>query len=215
MEFDLYVGGSGKKLTATQRDALKEFGINLDLGKGVTGPNKVLVNWAKKFIALVKKNLATQQINTASNVLSQSIQLAPINLQDAKYAIAIEAAHYWKFINYGVKGAVTQDKAPQSPFQYRNKPIPARAIQEWYSSKTSARYSPSPAQIVYKVASERGITPEQAARSLSYATRENIRRHGIRATYFFTNVLTDDVINMLVNEMSETIGKQISVASPR
>ena len=54
MEFDLYVGGSGKKLTATQRDALKEFGINLDLGKGVTGPNKVLVNWAKKFIALVK-----------------------------------------------------------------------------------------------------------------------------------------------------------------
>jgi hypothetical protein len=199
MEFDVFVGGSGKKLTDLQRQALPEFGVNLAEGAIDNKSYAIVKKWLDGVIKLAKQNLANSGA-IASDSLSASIDFEPISLTDTSFVVAIVANDYWKFVDLGVKGAKSSSRAPNSPFQYRDKRPPIRPIQEWIAFKSI------PLQGRDKIA---------ANRSFAINIANKIRREGLRATNFMSNAVTEDMVAVLTQNIAEVLGKSISVATVR
>jgi hypothetical protein len=156
-------------------------------------------------IKLAKQNLANSGA-IASDSLSASIQFEPISLTDTSFVVAIVANDYWKFVDLGVKGAKSSNRAPNSPFSYRDKkPIwkhrpPVRKIQEWIAFKSI------PLQGRDKIA---------ANRALAINISNKIWREGLKATNFMSNAVTEDMVAVLTENIAEVLGKSISVATVR
>ena len=199
MEFDVFVGGSGKKLTNVQRQALPDFGINLEEGAIDNKSYAIVKKWLDGVIKLAKQNLANSGA-IASDSLSASIDFEPISLTDTSFVVAIVANDYWKFVDLGVKGAKSSSRAPNSPFSYRDKRPPIRPIQEWIAFKSI------PLQGRDKIA---------ANRSFAINIANKIRREGLRATNFMSNAVTEDMVAVLTENIAEVLGKSISVATVR
>ena len=199
MEFDVFVGGSGKKLTDLQRQALPEFGANLAEGAIDNKSYAIVKKWLDGVIKLAKQNLANSGA-IASDSLSASIDFEPISLTDTSFVVAIVANDYWKFVDLGVKGAKSSSRAPNSPFQYRDKRPPIRPLQEWIAFKSI------PLQGRDKIA---------ANRSFAINIARKISREGLRATNFMSNAVTEDMVAVLTENIAEVLGKSISVATVR
>jgi hypothetical protein len=199
MEFDVFVGGSGKKLTDIQKQALPDFGVNLADGAIDNKSYAVVKKWLEGVITLAKQNLANSGA-IASDFLSASIDFEPITLTDTSFVVAIVANDYWKFVDLGVKGAVSSSRAPNSPFQYRDKRPPIRPIQEW---------------IAFKSIPLEGRDKQAANRSFAINIANKIRREGLRATNFMSNAVTEDMVAVLTENIAEVLGKSISVATVR
>lgn len=67
--------------------------------------------------------------------LRQSIIPLPAERFGDQYQVVITAESYWKFLEYGVRGARSSKKAPNSPFAYSSKYPPLQAIIDWGNSK--------------------------------------------------------------------------------
>nr|MBM3931937.1 hypothetical protein [Sphingomonadales bacterium] len=205
MEFDVFVGGSGKKLTDVQRAALADFGVTLEEGAIDNKSYALVKKWLQGVIVMAKQNLAKSKA-IASNDLAQSINIDPISLTDTSFVVAIVANDYWKFVDLGVKGAKSSGRAPNSPFSYRDKkPIwkhrpPVRKIQEWIAFKSI------PVQGRDKIAGNR---------ALAINISNKIWREGLRATNFMSNAVTEDMVAVLTENIAEVLGKTISVATSR
>ena len=199
MEFDVFVGGSGKKLTDVQKEALADFGVTLADGAIENKSYALVIKWLEGVVKLAKQNLANSDAN-ASNALAQSISVEPITLTDSSFVVAIKANDYWKFVDLGVKGAVSSSRAPNSPFQYRNKRPPIRPLQEW---------------IAFKGIPLEGRDKKAANRSFAINIANKIRREGLRATNFMSNAATKEMVDVLTENIAEVLGKSISVATSR
>jgi hypothetical protein len=199
MEFDVFVGGSGKKLTDLQKEALADFGVSLADGAIENKSYALVTKWLEGVIKLAKQNLANANA-IASDSLSASIDIKPITLTDTSFVVAIVANDYWKFVDLGVKGAVSSSRAPNSPFQYRDKRPPIRPIQEW---------------IAFKEIQLEGRDKKAANRSFAINIANKIRREGLRATNFMSNAATKEMVDVLTENIAEVLGKSISVATVR
>ena len=199
MEFDVFVGGSGKKLTDLQKEALADFGVSLADGAIENKSYALVTKWLEGVVRLAKQNLANANA-IASNSLAQSITVEPITLTDSSFVVAIKANDYWKFVDLGVKGAVSSSRAPNSPFQYRDKRPPIRPIQEW---------------IAFKSIQLEGRDKQAANRSFAINIANKIRREGLRATNFMSNAATKEMVDVLTVNIAEVLGKSISVATVR
>ena len=199
MEFDVFVGGSGKKLTNVQKEALADFGVTLAEGAIDNKSYTLVKKWLDGVIKLAKQNLANSGA-IASDSLSASIDFEPISLTDTSFVVAIVANDYWKFVDLGVKGAQSSSRAPNSPFQYRDKRPPIRPIQEW---------------IAFKSIPLQGRDKQAANRSFAINIANKIRREGLRATNFMSNAVTEDMVAVLTENIAEVLGKSISVATVR
>jgi hypothetical protein len=199
MEFDVFVGGSGKKLTDLQKEALADFGVSLADGAIENKSYAIVKKWLDGVIKLAKQNLANSGA-IASDSLSASIDFEPITLTDTSFVVAIVANDYWKFVDLGVKGAVSSSRAPNSPFQYRDKRPPIRPIQEW---------------IAFKEIQLEGRDKKAANRSFAINIANKIRREGLRATNFMSNAATKEMVDVLTENIAEVLGKSISVATVR
>ncbi len=134
MLFNIFVGGSGKKLTDLQKEALADFGVSLADGAIENKSYALVTKWLEGVVKLAKQNLANANA-IASNALAQSITVEPITLTDSSFVVAIKANDYWKFVDLGVKGTQKSNRAPNSPFRFKGNPIPIRPIQEWIAFK--------------------------------------------------------------------------------
>ena len=199
MEFDVFVGGSGKKLTDVQKAALADFGVTLADGAIENKSHALVIKWLEGVVKLAKQNLANADA-IASNDLAQSISVEPITLTDTSFVVAIKANYYWKFVDLGVKGAVSSSRAPNSPFQYRDKRPPIRPLQEW---------------IAFKGIPLQGRDKKAANRSFAINIARKISREGLRATNFMSNAVTEDMVAVLTENIAEVLGKSISVATVR
>ena len=199
MEFDVFVGGSGKNLTDVQKAALADFGVTLADGAIENKSYALVKKWLQGVIVLAKQNLAKSGA-IASDSLAASINFEPIALTDTSFVVAIVANDYWKFVDLGVKGAVSSSRAPNSPFQYRDKRPPIRPLQEW---------------IAFKHISLEGRDKKAANRSFAINIANKIRREGLRATNFMSNAATKEMVDVLTENIAEVLGKSISVATSR
>ena len=199
MEFDVFVGGSGKKLTDLQKEALADFGVSLADGAIENKSYALVTKWLEGVVRLAKQNLANANA-IASDSLSASIDIKPITMTDTSFVVAIVANDYWKYVDLGVKGAVSSSRAPNSPFQYRDKRPPIRPIQEW---------------IAFKSIQLEGRDKQAANRSFAINIANKIRREGLRATNFMSNAATKEMVDVLTENIAEVLGKSISVATAR
>ena len=109
-------------------------------------------------------------------------------------------------MDLGVKGAKSSNRAPKSPFSYRDKqPIwkyrpPVRKIQEW---------------IAFKSIPVEGRDKIAANRALAINISNKIWREGLKATNFMSNAVTEDMVAVLTENIAEVLGKSISVATVR
>ena len=199
MEFDVFVGGSGKKLTDVQKEALADFGVTLADGAIKSKSYALVTKWLEGVVKLAKQNLANSDAN-ASNALAQSISVEPITLTDSAFVVAIKANDYWKFVDLGVKGTVSSSRAPNSPFRFKGNPIPIRPLQEW---------------IAFKGIPLEGRDKKAANRSFAINIARKISKQGLRATNFMSNAATKEMVDVLTENIAEVLGKSISVATVR
>ena len=197
MEFEVFVkqGKFTGDIEAFLRNQVTDQGVSLDLKEG-SPSQKALGGWMDSLIKVTKETLQRQGIN-ASDALSASVEPKIVSVTDTSITMAVFMAGYWKFVDLGVKGAKSSAKAPNSPFQYGDKMPPPRALQSW---------------IAFKSIPLKGRDKQAAARSLSFLIARSIRDKGTKATRFFSDSLTDDKINVLVDSIATALGKEISLS---
>lgn len=172
--------------------------VGLDVAQ-LTGVRKVLGEFAKKVVLDSQSNLdrgGRYGQHNASFNLRQSIKPLPVQEIGNGYMVEIEMADYWKFLNEGVLGTKSGNKAQGSPFQYgKNAPAPTRAsIEKWMQFKS--------------------IVPEDGGsrKGLAYVIRRSIINTGTPRTLFFDKALPDSLIKVLTEDVAEAFGKSISIS---
>jgi hypothetical protein len=134
----------------------------------------VLIKFGKYVVQQARTNL-TKGKHNFDKTLYNSLQYNIFYSKD-KFSISFSMEDYGQFQDQGVKGAggtrkttsafnrrnnkgkIWKQKAPNSPFQFKNKKPPISAFKQWAESK--------------------GLNP--------YAVRESVFRQGIPATKFFS-----------------------------
>ena len=158
----------------------------------------VLVKFGKFVIQQARSNLTKGNHNfdkTLYNSLKYNIYYS-----DNKFSLTFSMEDYGQFQDQGVKGAggtrkttsvfnrrnnkgkIWKQKAPNSPFAYKDKKPPVSAFKKWAESK--------------------GLSP--------YAVRESVYRQGITATKFFStpfniafNRLPPDLLQAFIIEPTD------------
>ena len=191
MEFGVFV--STPRFDAALEQQVRGIGTQ---GASIKPSNDLVIKWVQDLIKVTKDRLQRSGIN-ASNQLSQSISIVPIDLSDDKLTIGIEMAGYWKFVDLGVKGAKSSERASNSPFQYRQKMPPRQMLEQW---------------IAFKAIPLEGRDKQAANRSLAFLIARSIRDKGVKATRFFSDSLTEDKMKVLTESIADTLSKQIAIA---
>ena len=165
----------------------------------LTGVKKVLGAFAKKVVEDSQKNLdkgGRYGSNNATFNLRQSIDPSQVREEGNGYTVEISMADYWKFLNEGVLGTKSGNKAQGSPFQYgKNAPIPTRAsIEKWIQAKP--------------------IVPEDGGsrKGLAYVIRRSIINTGTPRTLFLDKALPESLMKALTEDVAEAFGKSISIS---
>ena len=87
----------------------------------------VMNNLAIRVTQEVLKQIDAEQLMDTGN-LRQSVQM-PVKFFGTKFVATLFMADYYDFINKGVKGTISQAKAPGSPYSFKNKKPPL--FKEW------------------------------------------------------------------------------------
>ena len=110
-----------------------------------------------------------------------------INVSKNSFQLDILMSDYGKFIDKGVKGSKSSQKAPNSPFKYTNKMPPARVFSKWIVKKGFAPRN------------DKGQF--QTRKSLQFAIARSIFLTGIKTSNFITTPferafkrLPDDIV---------------------
>lgn len=152
-------------------------------GQGVNPIEATLDQWNNETIKLLQKSLDERASTGTSLALRQSIIPQAIKQTETGLLLEIVMEDYYKFIDEGVQGVggdnkstggVFQNVAPNSPFSYKDGVKPSyKHFEQWANVK--------------------GLNP--------FAVRESVFRKGIKPNYFYTDVMTDDRINILVDRL--------------
>ena len=152
----------------------------------------ILNKFGKDVQAGAKKELRTKKKN-ASRDLSKSISFKAKESKNS-FELSFFMEDYGKFIDKGVKGSKSSEKAPLSPYKYTNKMPPSKVFDKW-----SIR---------------RGIAPRTAGgqfvkrKSIIFAIARSIFLTGIKTTNFFTKPFEKE-FKELPDEMVEAYGLEV------
>lgn len=200
--------GSGKMAEGVE-EQLRQIGSyesRIDLAAVAEDP---LSKWLNELIARAKANLEKQSPYPITNSeLIKSIAPTAFDIADTNISIELQGNYYWKFVDKGVKGAKSSARAPDSPYSYKQKKPPPKALADWIANKTI--------KVVPRVNRKTGkmrtiIEQAQAdARGLS----DLIWRRGLRATKFMSQALDDNFVQQLTEQIAAEIGRTISFTGP-
>lgn len=145
----------------------------------VTNPRNigdVMNNLAIRVMAETQKQLDQNASTGTSGDLRQSIQM-PVKIFGTSFVATLSMLDYYDYINKGVKGKESSEKAPNSPYKYTTLKPPVKALREWSYFK--------------------GLNP--------FAVRESIFKKGIKANHFwdkaYTNITTGKIFKQLENDL--------------
>lgn len=184
--------GGNKQLQAAGLNGLG----NYDRGDKVVFSKsaKVLVDIATMIVDKAKRNLEKKGKN-ASFGLHDSIEAKDLVIEKPnKFSIEIQMNEYWKFVDKGVRGVQGGTGEFQFKTIYPSKKM-KNAIKSWLNTRTRRalkykainkmeRTDKSLKAKKTKAKSE-GMTTE----SMAYAMATNIKKNGIKPTYFFTDAM--------------------------
>lgn len=130
---------------------------------------KALNDFGSYVVQQSRSNLTRKNKNVSKD-LYESISYET-KVMPNSFELTINMVDYGKFIDKGVKGSESSQKAPKSPFKYTNKMPPSKVFDKWTI--------------------KRGLAPRdkgkfKSRKSLNFAIARSIFKTGIETTNFFT-----------------------------
>lgn len=157
-------------------DQLNELGRELPNVVEVSAKG-ALAHLGTRLQKALQDSLDLKQWEGARGELEQSILALPISFKDGGLVLEIEWNDYGDYVDEGVRGKESSERAPQSPFSYKDKMPPASAFQAYANNK--------------------GISP--------YAIARSVLKKGIRGTRWATSVIEDGKLDELLENLSEIL----------
>ena len=157
------------------------------------GPiEKVVLDWQNETIDKIKESL-DNSTNGTSGDLRQSFVPSQVKRDGNTITFEIIAEDYYKYVDEGVqgvggenksKGGVFQNVAPNSPFSYKEGVKPsAKHFELWARTK--------------------GLNP--------FAVRESVFRKGLTPSYFYSQVMTDEWIDVLSTRLESAGADKVEI----
>lgn len=161
-------------------------------GQGTSPIEATLDQWNNETIELLQKSLDEKASTGTSGMLRQSIVPQAIEQTDKGLSLEIVMEDYYKFIDQGVQG-VGGEKADGSIFEQ----VAGDSI---FSYKEGFKPSVKHFELWSQV---KGLNP--------FAVRESVFRKGLRANHFYSDVMTPEWINVLVDRLEVAGAGQVEV----
>jgi hypothetical protein len=152
--------------------------VEFETASGIVAQPKsigdVMNNLAIRVTQEVLKQIDAEKLIDTGD-LRQSVQM-PVKFFGTKFVATLFMADYYDFINKGVKGTISQAKAPGSPYSFKNKKPPL--FKEWSYRK--------------------GLNP--------FAVRESVFKKGIRKRPFwdkaYNTITQGDIFELLKRDLA-------------
>lgn len=143
---------------------------------------KEFERYANAVIKQARKILAKEGKNASGNLSKSMYHTFEINKRQFALVFNFDKAPYWQFVEEGVQGAVTNKKAPNSPFKFGSGTGPKGtlrpAIRKWINDKPVKQWR--------NTKSGRFMSYDQMAQTIT----RSIYMHGIEPTPFFKPTMT-------------------------
>lgn len=175
------------------------FGIDdSDILSGET-LSDVLVKWGNLITDEIIQEIRNKTSEGTSKGLEQSVNFLPVKIDGNVYTLEFVANDYFKYVDQGVRGAggrkknggVWRQKNTKSPFAFSTRKPPVNfsdtggaSLRQWSYNKNLNEY----------------------------AVREGIFRQGIAARDILDGVVTNDLMNKMINDIADTTGRMIEVS---
>lgn len=197
--------------------------------KGKIDFNKVgelVFDFANGLLKDLQENLVNSD-SMASGNLYQSISFEPLHITKTGIMFELIMDSYYKYVDKGVKGKDSSAKAPNSPYQYKDKRPPTGPIKEWLRTKG---YKPKEEFITAsqqkRLTELSGIkrkksvlrtklkkqTMDEIMTSFAIATALNIQKNGIKATNFYSDVINEERFDKFRKEIAEAFKQDIIIS---
>lgn len=204
----------------TRNKALYEEVTNLPIAE------QLIVLSAANFILNVQDNLTrANKIDTGN--LFDDIAQGELIKTSTGYEISVgypkgsKAAKYYDFVNKGVRGTASENKAPNSPYKFQYE-YPKwggefhKAILSWYKRHASFARKETQKKNLSGIQRKRKkllkmVDAEKNKKSLAYATAINIKRKGLKTTGFFDKAFEQSFGKEFTNQLQKAIGKDIQL----
>ena len=150
----------------------------------------------QRFANVVVKESKTALTKKKKNVSKELYNSIDYDLKVSKnsFTLSFTMAEHGKFIDKGVKGAKSSLKAPTSPYSYKGKMPPTKALDRW---------------IVKKGIATRNKKGQFVSReSLKFAIARSIYNKGIETTNFFTKPF-ENAFKRLPEDLVEAFGLEV------
>ena len=163
-------------------------------------PNTPLFNYLTTVATQIVSQLKTSARNQmgSNTILEQSIGgggVPLVTVEGNNVKIEITANEYWKYVNDGVNGVLTNRG---SEYSFRTL-FPSRAMVD--SLQRGARF--------------KGLSLPQGFKdyeSYSYASAIKLKKEGIKPNHFVDNVLTPEFLEFIQKELAEELGKIVTLS---
>ena len=189
---------------------------------------ELVFNFASDILKDLQSNLRDRGINASDN-LSQSITFEPLHILKTGIVFELMLDSYYKYVDKGVKGANSSELAPNSPFKYSNKIPPVSKLRQWIRDKPlviktsvdlikrDSKGNPIINKKTGKIMKKRPSTVEKETieseiEKVAFLMAEGIRRKGLKATNFYSDVVNEERFNKFAKELSEAFKQDIIIS---
>ena len=189
---------------------------------------ELVFNFASDILKDLQSNLRDRGINASDN-LSQSITFEPLHILKTGIVFELMLDSYYKYVDQGVKGADSSVKAPNSPFKYSNKLPPVSKLKQWIRDKPlmiktsvdlikkDSKGNPIINKKTGKIMKKRPSTVEKQTieseiEKAAFLMAEGIRRKGLKATNFYSDVVNEERFDKFRKEIAEAFKQDIIIS---
>jgi hypothetical protein len=210
-------------------------GKNIDFNK----VGDLVQTFAEGLVKDLQENLLKSDAIATGN-LSQSINFEPLIITKTGVMFELIMDSYYKYVDKGVKGRDNSAKAPNSPYQYKDKRPPTKPIKDWLISKgykpdfehtkdennkitKRSLVSATEKKTLEQLSLMKGkkfnlkkklkkATMEDIMERFALATALNIQKNGLKATNFYSSVINEERFDKFKNELSEAFKQDIIIS---
>lgn len=197
---------------------------------------RLLIEAAAQFVENARNNI--QRPKNGRNLISSgnlydSVYNSPLNVSDSSISFDIgyrgKAKDYADFVNEGVQGIKSKQRAPQSPYSFKEAkgltpgPSMRKALEQWIKKNRQAIKN-TPNNVNYRKArggmiagatatqnKRRALSQGQDVKSLAYAIGTNIRKKGLRRSGFFNDAMEKTFNDTFFSAVASVVGADMSV----
>lgn len=157
--------------------------------------SQLLLQAAQDTVEKLKVALKDRDVNTSSQTLSQSAAVTEVSVNGSEVSIGVSMDFYWKFVNYGVNGTELNRGAPNWGSVPSSEKTFHQSILEWIP-KRGLMLPPS----------------FQSYDSFAFAIMTNIRKFGVEARPFFTDVVNERLLEALQGPIEGVLRQAVTIS---